>query len=132
MTVKEIIREHSCNVLVHQDLIIKLADFGLSKRIEAASKSKSKLLGMIPYIDPKSVMDDNNSIKLKEKFNVYSVGVLLWEISSGIPPFYEETYDLSLMFKISQECWNSEPNSRPSMHEVVKTLKMLIQQNGTK
>ncbi|RIA78778.1 kinase-like domain-containing protein [Glomus cerebriforme] len=92
---------HSCNVLVHQD-VIKLADFGLSKRIEEASDSKSKLFGMVPYIDPKSLMDSNNSIKLKEKRDVYSIGVLLWEISSGIPPFNGYANDFSLMYKISQ------------------------------
>src|SRR5438045_3487558 len=56
---------------------------------------------MIPYIDPK-ILTDNNGLKFNEKSDVYSIVVLLWEISSGIPPFYEEKHDLSLMYKISQ------------------------------
>ena len=56
---------------------------------------------MVPYIDPKPLMDNNN-LKFNEKSDVYSIGVLLWEISSGIPPFHDEIYDLSLLYKISQ------------------------------
>jgi hypothetical protein len=76
-----------------------LADFGLSKRIEDASnKDQSKLFGMIPYIDPKRF--GKNS--LDEKSDVYSVGVLLWEISSGVPPFNGEEYDSALIYGILQ------------------------------
>ncbi|CAB5345913.1 unnamed protein product [Rhizophagus irregularis] len=50
---------HSCNVLVHKKSI-KLADFGLSKRIDEASNSQSKLLGRREEIIPDTPNDYSN------------------------------------------------------------------------
>jgi serine/threonine protein kinase len=72
-------------VLVHQNTI-KLADFGLSKKIDDPSTSRQG--GVIPYIDPKKF--GSNSYSLSEKSDIYSIGVLLWEISSCRPPFNGE------------------------------------------
>jgi hypothetical protein len=85
-----------------------LADFGLSKRIGMSSNFQSELFGVAPYVDPKSFNRRRNSnnqmYSLNEKSDVYSVGVLLWEISSGKPPFYAEAeqYDVGLICEISQ------------------------------
>ncbi|CAI2161833.1 17637_t:CDS:2 [Funneliformis geosporum] len=134
---------------------IKLADFGLSKRIKEASNIQSKLFGVIPYTDPKwfnrrhNIINPTKNGTLDEKSDVYSVGVLLWEISSGHPPFYtkNEQYDVSLALEILQglretivpntpneyaklyiDCWDGKPENRPSMCKVVERLKSIISQ----
>jgi hypothetical protein len=76
-----------------------LADFGLSKRIDEAYRSRSDLYGLIPYIDPKKF--GFQSYSLNKKSDVYSIGVLLWEISSGQPPF-KEIPSNNLIVQISQ------------------------------
>ncbi|RGB42639.1 kinase-like domain-containing protein [Rhizophagus diaphanus] len=139
---------HSNNVLVNQGTI-KLADFGLSKRIEASTKKKKDLFGVVPYMDPKKF--SNRSYSLNKKSDVYSVGVLLWEISSGKPPFYVEgeSYDGCLAVQIMQgqrettvpdtpieyvklytECWDDNPDNRPSIQEVVERLDGIINQKN--
>ncbi|CAI2177644.1 14590_t:CDS:2 [Funneliformis geosporum] len=131
----------------------KLADFGLSKRIQQASNHRSKLFGLIPYIDPgrlckqKNKTDSKQVYRLNEKSDVYSVGVLLWEISSGHPPFCTEgeSHDFGLALdiilglrpiiildnpddyaRLYTDCWDGEPENRPSMSAVVERLKTMI------
>ena len=96
-------KQHSGNVLVCQNTI-RLADFGLSKKIEETSNKQSDLFGVVPYIDPQRFKNSKQQYSLNEQSDVYSVGVLFWEISSGKQPFYVEgeSYDGSLAVQILQ------------------------------
>ena len=90
--------KHANNILVHQKNI-KLADFGLSKKIaEASSDSSSAALGVLPYMDPNKL--ENQDYKLNKKSDIYSVGVIMWQISSGHKPFSGIAYDTNLIINI--------------------------------
>ena len=88
-----------------------MADFGLSKKI-AESSNMSEIFGVVPYVDPKSFNNQSNicnksnitnksvNYKLNKKSDVYSVGVLMWQISSGRQPFKDVRYDVGLALAI--------------------------------
>ncbi|CAI2177253.1 17901_t:CDS:2, partial [Funneliformis geosporum] len=134
---------HADNILIHQKMI-KLADFGLSKKLAEESRIASKVLGILPYLDPKS-LDKKMDYKFNKKSDVYSIGILMWQISSGYQPFKGVTYDGCLSLSILngkreniidetppeysnlyQECWKYENDMRPNMQKVVSTLKTMI------
>lgn len=62
--------------MVHNDTI-KLADFGRSRL--KVSDHYTKVFGIIPYMDPKSF--ETHSYVLTEKSDIYSLGVILWELT---------------------------------------------------
>ena len=85
-----------------------MADFGLSRRITDVPSS-TDVFGVVPYVDPKYLNNIKNKNKnqhyiLNPKSDVYSVGVLFWQISSGRRPFYAENveYDANLIMKIKE------------------------------
>ncbi|GBC18516.2 kinase-like domain-containing protein [Rhizophagus irregularis DAOM 181602=DAOM 197198] len=121
---------HAENILIHQKKI-KLADFGLSNKITSSS-DPSKIFGAIPYMDPKALNEGQN-YKLNKKSDVYSVGILMWQISSGYLPFSNHDERLEIIdgtpVKYSNlyiECWRYEPHERPNMQDVVLGLKTII------
>ncbi|PKC66931.1 kinase-like protein [Rhizophagus irregularis] len=136
---------HSNNVLVHGNNV-KLADFGLSKKTDESVISK--LYGVIPYIDPKKFASDSYS--RNKKSDIYSIGVLLWEISSCRPPFEGQYNQYGLVNQILQglretpipntpedykriytDCWEYEPDDRPDIREVVNRLVEVINNNSS-
>ena len=84
---------------------------------------------MVTYVDPQLFnrkRDNNNQIQiylLNKKSDIYSIGVLFWEISSSRPPFCNEPYDASLAIKILQGFREKPIPNTPKDYEKIYTGK---------
>ena len=81
-----------------------MADFGLSKKITEASNYSKDVFGILPYVDPRclndicSIKDGDQSYVINTKSDVYSIGVLFWQLSSGYKPFCSENDDKDVQY----------------------------------
>jgi serine/threonine protein kinase, bacterial len=76
------------NVLISDDGEVKIADFGLVRAVAAAGiTSTSVILGTAAYLSPEQVRDGNAG----PRSDVYSAGVLTYEMLTGHTPFTGDT-----------------------------------------
>jgi serine/threonine protein kinase, bacterial len=76
------------NVLISDDGEVKIADFGLVRAVaEAKVTSTSVILGTAAYLSPEQVGTGNAG----PRSDVYSVGVLGYELLTGTTPFTGDT-----------------------------------------
>ncbi|RIA87873.1 kinase-like domain-containing protein [Glomus cerebriforme] len=137
---------HAKNILVHDHKLV-IADLGLSKQLSNDITSNSMVYGMPAYVEPQCYKIDN--YVRDKKSDIYSLGVLLWEITSGSPPF-SRSPPYTISFKVAsgsreqpiintpldyvnlyKKCWNDDPNLRPNIDDVYIVLKEMSSQLNT-
>ena len=85
-----------------RDDFVKVVDFGISKVLSSQSKltRTHQLMGTPLYMAPEQV--DEKSAAVDLRVDVYAMGVILFEMLTGHPPFTGETLT-GLLLKILQE-----------------------------
>jgi serine/threonine protein kinase len=81
------------NVMVDEDRVVRLMDFGLAKYIsdDAAVTADGRLVGTFRYMAPEQILGE----QLDTRTDLYSLGVILYELLCGRPPFEAKTpYEL--------------------------------------
>ena len=103
------------NILLATDddqTLIKVTDFGLSKLVGEQSLMKT-LCGTPNYLAPE-IIKTSGMGHYNSKVDIWSLGVILFIMLAGYPPFSNEYEDLPLVeqikkarFSFSDESWNS-------------------------
>uniref|UniRef100_A0A673GGD2 Tyrosine-protein kinase n=1 Tax=Sinocyclocheilus rhinocerous TaxID=307959 RepID=A0A673GGD2_9TELE len=126
------------NVLVSEDNIAKVSDFGLTK--EASSTQDTAKLP-VKWTSPEALREKAFSTKS----DVWSYGILLWEIYSfgrvpypriplkEVVPRVEKGYKMdapdgcpAVVYDIMKQCWTLDPVARPSFRELSQKLQDII------
>ena len=68
-----------------------------------------KIFGIIPYIAPEVLRGLGNT----KAADIYSFGILMWEILTGDKPYKDQPHDIHLVFKIIDGLRPTIPEGTP-------------------
>lgn len=81
------------NVVILPNGVIKLMDFGISKTQKDArtplneDETSNMAVGTVQYVSPEQAEGKH----LDKRSDLYSMGVLMYEMATGIPPYFDDT-----------------------------------------
>ncbi len=76
------------NILIADDLKIKLTDFGIAKIEDSELTITREILGSPAYMSPESF---ENSVHCDCRSDIFSMGVIAYELLTGVKPFHGDT-----------------------------------------
>lgn len=131
------------NCLIGRDLTVKIADFGMSREEEVYEVSDGLKQIPIKWTAPEAL----NLAKYTSKCDVWSFGVLMWEVfAGGATPYtnmsnqaardrIDQGYRLpapdgtpELLYAAMRRCWLADPAQRPTFRSLLTELRALEKQ----
>lgn len=142
------------NILVLQDPslgeLVKILDFGIAKLIQAGGDQTHSFMGTLAYCSPEQM----EGKELDKRSDLYSLGVMMFEMLTGEMPILPESYSFGSWYKahhyapprtfesvnsdlkklpkalenLVMSCLAKEPSDRPqSVEKVLNALQSLTQ-----
>ncbi|KAK0161569.1 hypothetical protein PV327_010028 [Microctonus hyperodae] len=133
------------NCLINDQMIVKIADFGLSQKIYLQDYYKGDDQDAIPvrWMPLESILYNKYTIES----DVWAFAVCLWEIFSfALQPYYGMTHEEVVkyikdgnvlecpdntpkdIYNLMKICWNRRPTDRPSFRTIYQTLDTIKHQ----
>ncbi|CAI2177005.1 9713_t:CDS:2, partial [Funneliformis geosporum] len=135
---------HSGNILIENESDIVTSDLGISKLSTDSSDDERNYYGIMPYIAPE-IFQGKECNTYTKAADIYSFGMIMWELMNGKRPFEDRDCDTDLMIQIidgarppivtnapegyielMQQCWDSDPNKRPTSRDIFKLISKII------
>ncbi|KAK2973629.1 hypothetical protein RJ640_029621 [Escallonia rubra] len=120
--------------------VCKIGDLGLSK-IKQKTLVSGGVRGTIPWMAPELL---NSESMVTEKVDVYSFGIVMWELLAGEEPYTSMRSEeiIAGIIKgnlrpeipcwcdpawrsLMERCWSSDPDARPAFSEIAKELRAM-------
>ncbi|CAG8540189.1 12919_t:CDS:2 [Ambispora gerdemannii] len=133
-------RLRSSNILINRGRAILTDPITFTLEYHSSSSPAQSTL---PFIDPKLLEDPN--LTPDSRSDIYSLGMIMWEISSGRQPFSFALSDQNFVngiidgkrespvlgtpveyIQLFTKCWNSDPDQRPTIKEVCERLEDMM------
>ncbi|XP_036711794.1 muscle, skeletal receptor tyrosine-protein kinase isoform X5 [Balaenoptera musculus] len=132
------------NCLVGENMVVKIADFGLSRNIYSADYYKANENDAIPirWMPPESIFYN----RYTTESDVWAYGVVLWEIFSyGLQPYYGMAHEEVIyyvrdgnvlscpencpleLYNLMRLCWSELPADRPSFTSIHRILERMCE-----
>ncbi|XP_066363593.1 uncharacterized protein [Miscanthus floridulus] len=121
--------------------ICKVGDFGLSK-IKRNTLVSGGVRGTLPWMAPELLNGGSN--KVSEKVDVFSFGIVMWEILTGEEPYANMHYGAIIggivnntlrppvpascdpeWRRLMEQCWAPDPAQRPAFTEIAGRLRSM-------
>uniref|UniRef100_A0A7N0TT83 Protein kinase domain-containing protein n=1 Tax=Kalanchoe fedtschenkoi TaxID=63787 RepID=A0A7N0TT83_KALFE len=121
--------------------ICKVGDLGLSK-VKCHTLISGGVRGTLPWMAPELL--NGSSSLVSEKVDVFSYGIVLWELITGEEPYADLHYGAIIGGIVSntlrpsipescdpewrslmERCWSSDPSERPSFTEIANQLRVM-------
>ncbi|RHZ78352.1 hypothetical protein Glove_165g133 [Diversispora epigaea] len=126
---------HSGNIVNETKISSYITDFGLCKPV--TENDPEKIYGVIPYMAPETL----NRGEYTQASDIYSFGMIMYEVFTSYPPYYNIPHDHKLVISICnghkpeimceipqllkdlmEKCWDPNPSNRPKAIELKSHL----------